>query len=307
MQSKKYLCILLVLCLLLISFVSAETRPNQLNGFVSFQEEGNLYVLADLIDIELNESGDSINISFNYNNNLVDISAYESKIDKINSLIYYDGKAAMGQKEYHTSLVSNEYGASGLIYNDDRSITIPFSISKNGSMKEKAKEYNKNVSKFKKENKWKEPNLRFEFHNDISNSSNIIMRSTLYNKSVRIINDGVSVPFLLSSGSVDGTLYYMTGTQIQIENPNARFYADRIVGVVNWNTGFDIISIINPNEPYGYLYTTPGYPSRTITTWNINEYACYSDTYELLGQISYTALVQNAPVLFTNRKVVTIN
>jgi len=101
-------------------------------------------------------------------------------------------------------------------------------------------------------------------------------------------------------------LYYQTGTQIQIEEPQAKFYAERIQGVVSWNSWFDLISIRNPNEPYGYLFCTPTCPPRVITTWNINEFACYSGTYDLVGQISYSILVDSIPVLFFNTKTVPI-
>jgi len=147
MKIKKFLSLIVVLCVILTSFVSAQNNPtSQLNGFVSTQENGSLNVLADLSNIKLNKSDNSIEMSFKYNNDLVNISASESRSDVENSLVYYEGNVSIGEKSYFASLVSNEHGTSGLIYNDDRSIIIPFSISNDGNMKDKAKQHNKAVN-----------------------------------------------------------------------------------------------------------------------------------------------------------------
>lgn len=304
---KKMFVMLMVLLLIFSTFALAneKSEAKTFEGYTYnkvINKDGNklftkLEKNKDIKDINLIYGCDNISGDFKILNDLVTVNANLLKFDKINNIIYYNGTAKYKNEMYNVDFIKNDYGLSGLIYNKDKSEVIPLIMSSLDKDEMDSILFTINNEFKKNANLISEETVIKKDINDLVIDS----KSTPINKTEYLFYDGTCIPFVVSAGSVEGTLYYQTN--IDVGN---QFYADRIYGVINWVSGFDGLSITNTNEEYGHLYGTPSCPPRQMTTWDIDKFAEQEGQYYYKATVSYTLIVKNLPVLFWRSKDVTL-
>jgi hypothetical protein len=298
---KKILVFILVGTMILSVVAIAEENfdynESQYNGVLYNIENDNVVLGNSIDDIDLLVSGDTIELSFVKSNERININALKSNSFYENNVEYskFVGNATLKEFKYNVQLIISDNGLSGMIYNDNKEVITAFIVSKNNlsEFEYKLQEFNDYL---------KDSSL--EENSIIKVSENQVLRSSYYNKSVYIYKDGLSIPFLLSGGTVEGTLHYIKA----VNDPDGLKYSfDYIYGYVNAESGFDGLAIINEDEMYGVVWGTPSNPSSQITTWNVNYDAYYSSPYYFRATVSYTALVNSIPVLAWDSDKVLIN
>lgn len=296
---KKILSLILAIFMLLgsntiLTFANEQVANNETKGYTYSINNGLLVKEKEVKELEIStEDINVLNGTFYISDDKVTIDATYTKEDKKNKVIYYMGTANYQGKKYLVDIVKNDIGMSGLMYDESRTDVVSFAISK-----KEVKDLDDGFELFNKE--FKRLNKNFKPNNlqyDVNEASNIGILSTPVKKTLYNAYDGWTIPFVISAGSVEGTFYYTKGLE-----PEAQFYAEKIYGVVNWNTGFDSLAITNENETYGHLYATPACPPRVITTWTIDKMAYASGQYTFDATVSYSLIVKGAPVLFWDSK-----
>jgi len=237
---------------------------------------------------------------FELSNTYVSFSAeYKSSIIHQKSSFYtYEGKAIIGSDEATISIVMNKYFITGVI--EGKELPLYFLVTKTNIPQAQLSEvfqiYNQEL---KNKNLSLDDLVMVEISEEkeiqtieIEKSVNRIVSPfySVIKHTKHMVIDPISYPFVISSGSLDGTLTYYTGL---FDDPEARFYFDNIYGYINANTSLDNMAIENVNEPYGHLYATPPNPGRQIQTFEINDYGKKSGPYYFVGRVSITA---TAPV-----------
>ncbi|MBE3591515.1 MAG: hypothetical protein IMW84_01070 [Thermoanaerobacter sp.] len=284
---KKFLVVFL-LCLILgfsstVSFAALVYNININNKHVGlyYNIRGDqIEIQSEFSDYNINQNNQVIKGTIGEVNFSVDKYKSEKDVD------YFKGKAQYGNQSLNMNIVKNSYGLSGIVFNDKKDVIKAFIISD----KQKVNEIKKNVKNINlsiQNNKKSYGNL---------NKGTIIVPNTYYqDNQLHIFKSALYIPFILSGGTVEGTLYYTVASNVP---DGMRFYFDRLYGYIDWASGFDGIMITNENEPYGVFWGTPSWPSRNIQTWYINQGAYKSGNYYLKATVSYTLLINNVPVLF---------
>ena len=285
---KRVLLSLLIIFIILATFtVTASENSRVFNGKI-YGKDNNMELKAEKIvkNVKITKTKDFIEGKLVAENRKMHFSAKLTKSqDGINS---YHGTIIDGKTTYNCDIVENENGMSILYYDDSREFVKTIILSSKGNDTETIREkINKEVIPSIKENK-------------IQHSVDIVQETTLITQSMNpitnvhhIFKDAISIPLVIGGGTVEGWFTYQTNVE-----PSVRFYAMKMEGYINWESGFDSISITNENEMYGVFWGTPSCPSKNYQTWNIGMMAEKQGAYYINATVSYYLLVDALPVLF---------
>lgn len=185
-------------------------------------------------------------------------------------------------------IIENDNGLSILYYDSSKKFVRTIILNSiDANLNSISNEINKKVVPKIKENK-----LQSEAVEDTT-VDGFVMRSYPINQTHHIYKTALYIPFCISGGTVEGWFHYQTNI-----DPSAVFYAVSMDAVINWDTGFDSVSITNVDEVYGIFWGTPSCPSRSLQTYSIGMMAEKQSPYKIKATVSYYLLVKGIPALF---------
>lgn len=287
--------LLLVLILVIAHPVYAAEISNNViyEGYTYQKTDNSIDVGIPLSNISLDITPTNISGSFLLNNQPINITATFSKSDE-NNLNFYLGKATLNNSLYNLDIIENDNGLSGLIYDEDKINITPFVITRKSDSSIASTNSKEAIELIKS-------NLDSKNSNTESSTTFLQAKSLGNTHTLSLSHSFWNVPYLLSTGEVHGTLYYRTDTLA------GKFWADKVIGTVAWESGFDGFSITNENETYGHLWSSPKCPEKRQYTWSIDEIADKPGTYYFTATISYRTNPKGVPVLLWDTKKVVIS
>lgn len=248
-----------------------------------------LELVEKIYNVSVSKTENSIEGDFALGKNVASFNA--DYIDVKEGVYSYNGKFRYNGDIYNCDILENEKGMSILFYNDSKEYirTIILSYDKIDT-EIIADTINKEVVQKILENKVK---VEITEETLLNSNDGGVKSGPPVTRTIHMFKDSITIPFIISGGTVDGTLTYITNID-QI----SRFYAVDILGYVSWASGFDGFSITNTNEMYGNFYGTPGCPSKLYHSFSIARTASKSGAYYFKAVVSYSLLVDVFPVFF---------
>ncbi|SNX52621.1 hypothetical protein [Thermoanaerobacterium sp. RBIITD] len=199
---KRFL-VSLLLCLALvfsmaIGFAALTHDINASNkntGFYYNIRGDQIEIQSEFSDYNIDQNSQVINGSIEGVNFSVDKYKSEEDVD------YFKGKAQYGDQTLDINIVKNNYGLSGIVFNNKKDVIKAFIISDKQKLNE-IKEDIKNVNLSIQNNEKSNGDLDLD-------KETIITPNTYYqDKQLHIFKSALDIPFILSGGTVEGTLYY---------------------------------------------------------------------------------------------------
>lgn len=300
---KRLLVLLLVISIAFIPFSGAafadqsfSKDASKLKGISYYDANGIFKMGSELIikSMLINES--NIEGVFGVGKDIVNFTADETRTftreDK--QFVDYSGKAKVNENEYNISIFRYEKSISGMVYDNSKKVILSFIISEedlgfiNDELTRVSKQINKTAPLI---------TVSEEVHNDGT-------KSAYYNRTIYMFKDAFDIPYILSGGTVEGTLSYVKA----VNDPSGMRYSFKdVYGCINAESGFDGFTIANEDEVYGIAWGSPNCPTANIQTWKINYDAYMTSPYYFCATVSYRMLVNNIPVLYYDTDEVLIN
>jgi len=228
------------------------------------------------------------------------LKAGESKITFLAEVIkkedgigYYNGILYLDNKDLKCDVVENGNGLSIIYYDNTRKYVRLIILSNNGVNVEKVKnEINKEIVPKIKTDKFEHEIIEEPIEGDA------VIRSYPINHTHHMFKDSLNIPLIIGGGTVEGWFHYQTNI-----DPSAKFYAVDMDAIINWESGFDGVTITSEDEMYGIFWGTPSCPTRNFQTYSIGMMAEEESPYKMEATVSYYLLVECLPVIFWDTDV----